>query len=75
MSRDLARRLTTLEAAMPVDLPLRTRKWFGETLTPEEEAQLAAEPEPEPMTAEEWDQMSVDQRRWFEERDALRPQS
>ena len=75
MSRDLARRLTVLEAFSPGELPLRTRRWFGETLTPEEEAQLAAEPEPEPMTAEEWDRMSADMRQWFEERDVFRPQS
>ena len=75
MSRDLARRVPALEAAMPVDLPMRTRKWFGETLTPDEERQLAGEPEPEPMTAEEWDRMSFDMRRWFEERDVFRPQS
>ena len=75
MTRDLARRVQALEAAMPVDLPLRARRWFGETLTPDEERQLAAEPEPEPMTAEEWDRMSVDQRRWFEERDVFRPES
>jgi hypothetical protein len=68
MSRDIGRRLAVLENAAPPELPLRARKWLGEQLTPAEEAQLAAEPEPGPMTAKEWDAMDGDTRSWFEAR-------
>ena len=75
MSRDLARRVHALEVAVPADLPLRTRNWFGETLTPAEEARLAAEPDPELLTAAQWDAWSAADRAWFEERGVGRPES
>ena len=75
MTRDLARRVQALEAAMPEDLPLRTRNWFSGKLTPAEEARLAAEPDPERQTAAQWDAWSAADRAWFEERDVFRPQS
>jgi hypothetical protein len=73
MTRDFARRVRALECAAPQELSLSVRKWFGETLTPEEEIQLLVEPETEPLTAAQWDAWPSSDRVWFEERGVGRP--